>query len=124
MAIGQGTTIAWEGVFTAKIRTFAMSGLERESNDVTLLSDTGFKKFDPSTNVDGGEVTMELEFDSGVAPPWTQAAEPLTIQFANGDTWAVEGGFLTGWTLGTVGNETTTAEATVKLSGAITVTEA
>lgn len=85
--------------------------------------------FMPADLVDRGEINLTFHFDPSLTPPIASAAETVTVRWptpaglSNGATW-VATCFMTNYTPGAQIGELMTATATLKVSGAVTITAA
>jgi len=127
-SLGFGTSITFQSGFFAEITDVKISGIARESVDVTNFASTnGWKEFIPSEMKDGGELEVEIIHDTNDAAPVDQASETVTITFplkgaeSSGATYA-SSGFMTNYDITVPGEDKITATATIKFSGAPTVT--
>ncbi len=105
------------------------SGIEATSLETTHLGSTVARTFMNGDLYDPGELTCELQFnpdlDIFATIADTQAAVTLTfkkIGATSAADWSAVGGLLTGFTVNVATEELMTATATIKLSGAVTVT--
>ena len=120
--IGFGTTISFSSGFLAKITDVSLSGLSRESIDVTHYGSTdGWMEFVPSSMIDAGELEVEIQFE-GASPPITGVAEAITVQFpvASGDTVGASvtcDGFLTSADEAIPKDDVMTQSVTIKFTG-------
>jgi hypothetical protein len=123
-ATGYGITISFASGFLAEIIDTTPPEMSREAIDTSHTATTdGAMTFIPSDLIDYGECTVELNFAEGTTPPIDDPAEAVTITFASGATWAFSG-FLTGYAPAAPIDDRMTATATIKVSGAITITGA
>jgi len=132
--IGTGSSFVFGTVAVALTFTsIEASGVTRESIDVSDLSITGAKTFIPAKLYDAGELTFEglLDPDLGDAlvTKVGAVAETLTVTFpvpsglTNGATFA-SSGFMTSFEWGAPMEEEMTFSMTLKLTAAITWTDA
>lgn len=125
---GFGASITFSSGFAACIRDINWSGISREAIDTTCNSTSnGAMTFMPSDLEDPGELRVDLLFNPKTTPPYTSAAETITVTFpipagnTTATTWAASG-FMTNFEFGAPYNDLMTATATLKFSGAITIT--
>lgn len=117
-----GGSISFASGFLAQILSVTLPEQVREAIDTTHATTTSGKMtFIPSDLIDGGELQVELNFSETTSPPIGSAAETVTITFASGTTWAFTG-FLTNYGGEAPIDDRMTASATIKVSGAITIT--
>lgn len=126
MEIGTGATITFSSSFFGKIRNISWSGISRPSIDTTHTGTTTARTFTPGDLYDAGELQVEVLFAAETAAPITGAAETVTVTLpsegaGSTSTWAASG-FLTGFEFQSPLEEMQVATATIKFSGAITVT--
>ncbi len=121
--IGTGVTIAFgTSNFVANVMSISHGGIARPSVDTTHLGTTTARTFMPGDLYDGGEVTLNIQWnpDAAVKPPINGAAETITIDF--GTTTASFSGFVTGYGYEVPLEELMTSEITIKVSGEIAYT--
>lgn len=125
---GFGSTITFSSGFFAEITNISWGGIEREPLETTHMTTTdGKRTFIPSDLSDAGEITVEGHCDEDTAPPYTSAAETVTLTFkvrsgnSSGATWAASG-FMTSFDMDDPMDGIISFTGTVKLSAAITVT--
>lgn len=126
MEIGTGATITFSSSFFAKIKNINWTGIERPAIDTTNMGTTTARTYVPGDLYDAGELEVEMLLAAETAAPITGAAETVTVTLpsegaGSTSTW-VASGFLTGFQWGAPLEEMQTATATIKFSGAITVT--
>lgn len=126
MEIGTGATITFSSSFFAKIKNINWTGIERPAIDTTNMATTTARTYVPGDLYDAGELEVEMLLAAETAAPITGAAETVTVTLpsegaGSTSTWAASG-FLTGFQFGAPLEEMQTATATIKFSGAITVT--
>lgn len=122
-AVGTGTTITFNSGFFAEILSANWSGFERAAIDTTNFATTTARTFIPGDLYDPGEIEVELAFQPDTELPLDQAAETVTITWPDGSTWAGSA-FMRAGSITAPLEEKMTATATLKFSGAITVTPA
>lgn len=131
--IGTGTTVTFlTSAFSAQVTSISMSGLSRESVDVTHMGSTGTlggKAFIPGKLADPGELTLEIHFNPDDTPPIMQAVETIRITFPliTGDTTPAKwecSGFATGFEFTDPLEAKMTGSLTIKCTGNITITPA
>ncbi len=115
--------------FAAYLASVDGPSMSREAIQTSHMGTTLNHIFMPADLVDRGEINVEFHFDPSLTPPIAGAAETVTIRWptpaglTNGATW-VSSCFMTGYTPGAQIGELMTASATLKVSGAITITAA
>ncbi len=119
--LGTGTTITMSG-FTANILSVDGPSMTRESIQTSHMSTTNYHTFIPASLVDGGELTLEVEFGATTAIPITGSATTVTIVWGGtaNTSWSFSG-FLTAFTPNAAIDERMTASATIKIAGEITI---
>ena len=121
-ATGYGITITFASGFLAEITDTTPPEMSREAIDTShTATPNGAMTFIPSDLIDYGECQVELNFDESESPPITSDAEAVTITFPSGTTWSFSG-FLTNYSAAAPIDDRMTATATIKVSGAITIT--
>lgn len=121
--VGTGTTVAFgTSSFTAEVLSVNGNDISREDIETTHMGTTNYRTFMPSDLVDGGSVDMEIAFDPDSQPPFTAAAETITITFplpAGQSTPAdVEfSGYVSSWSWSDPLEERMTADITIKVDG-------
>lgn len=117
---GIGTAIAFSSGFLSRVLSLEISGIEREELDGTTMASTGnAKQFVPADLYDPGEMTIEGQFDTDVAPPITAVAEAITITWPDAETWACSG-FLKSFSVNATPQEIMTYTAVIKFTGSWT----
>ncbi len=90
-----GTTCAWTtatALNALKLMSITINGRTRGDTDTSHLSTTGYKTKQPSDLIDGGTITIVVQYDAAVIIPRASAADTLLIKW---------GGALTGsWSTG------------------------
>lgn len=71
------TTTSW----TAEIVEMNLSGLTRESIDVSHLASTGGRVFIPGDLYDPGELEVKFHYNNDSRPPFTGAKEIVQIKY-------------------------------------------
>ena len=124
---GTGATIVFgTSGFAGEITGFSAPNESRVSIDVSHLASTSMT-YIPGDLVEGGEVSLDLNFNPDYAVPVSGAAETITISYAlrSGDstasTWAFTG-FVTDHTPSVPFEDRMTATVTIKVSGVVTKT--
>lgn len=119
---GYGITVTFASGFMAEIIGTTPNAITRESIDTThTTTPDGAMTFIPSDLIDYGELECELNFDESETPPIDSPAEPVTINFPSGASWAFSG-FLTNYAPEAPIDDRMTASVTLKASGKITIT--
>ena len=121
--IGDGASITFgTSSFTGSWKTLQHTGVSRASVDTTHLGTTNAKTFMSGDLYDPGEISGTLSYDPTSQPPYSGAAETVTITFPDGTTMAASG-FVTNFDEPSLENDVEMiASVTIKLSGAITWT--
>ena len=121
VGVGDGTTIAFASSgFTGNIVAISGPNLTREAIDNSHLGSSGWKTFLASGLVDGGDVSVTVQYDPTVSLPITASAETITIDPAGtGQTLAFTG-FLTSVGHSFELDSMMGVEIGIKVSGAIT----
>ena len=123
---GLGTTITFPtSEFSANIIDVDGPSMERGAIDVTHMGTTTAMTFIPAKIYDGGSVNITFEFNGGDDPPIDQAAEAIVIDWAgsNGTGQHAFSGFMTNYKPGAKIGDRMTAEATLKCTGGVTISE-
>lgn len=121
-----GITIAFAtSSFTAEITDVTPPGATRETINTSHQGTTDAMTFLPVKLTDNGELSFTCHFNPDTEPPIYAADgnEEITITFPAGAKW-VFSGCMTGYEPAAPHLEKMTADVTVKVSGAITVTPA
>ena len=114
--LGFGSSITFQSGFFANVTDISLSGITRESVDVTNFASTnGWKEYIPSLMQDMGELEVELIHDPDTHPPYRDgsndsiAAETVTVTFQpkSGATIACSG-FMTSYDISVSGEPTFT----------------
>lgn len=121
LELGTGTTIAFDTGFFAEIVSIDWSGITREAIDSSHFGTSAWRTFQPADLVDPGELQVEIHFDPDDTPAHGGAAETCTITWPDTTTWAASA-FMTNFEITGEFEGKLTATATLKFSGAITVT--
>ena len=121
---GNGTTITFAtSSFAANLLSVGGPGSSRQSIETSHMGTTVNHTFIPDDLVDNGEVSIELEFDGYDSPPIAELVETVTINWGGtGDTYAFSG-FMTNYEPTAPMGDRMTATATLKVTGAITITD-
>lgn len=121
VGVGDGTTVAFgTSGFTANIISVNGPSPTRQSIDQSHLGSSGWKTFLASGLVDGGEMSMTIQYDPTVSIPISAVAETVTIDPAGTGSTLSFTGFLTGATHSFELDALMQADITVKVSGPIT----
>ena len=125
---GFGITITFDTGFLAEIIDVTLPESARESIDTSHTATTdGMMTFIPSDLIDNGDLEVELNFDEDASPPIDSDPETVTITFplrtgnTTAATWAFTG-FMTNYAPAAPIDDRMTATATIKVTGAITIT--
>lgn len=114
------TAVFGTSSFSMDLVSIETSGMSRESIPTSHLGTTTAMTFAAATLADNGEVRLKGYFDPAVDPPIEGAAETLTITWPGGRTWAASV-FMTGYETGASMGEQSSASATFKVTGDITL---
>lgn len=121
VGVGDGTTVTFASSgFTANIISVTGPNPTREAIDQSHLGSSGWKTFLASGLVDGGEVTLNIQYDPTVSIPISAAAETITIDPAGSGNTLSFSGFLTGAGHAFELDTLMQADITIKVTGAIT----
>lgn len=133
---GTGTTIAFgTSSWSSRVTTINHENVSREAFDTTYMgtaapgaNDFGNATFVPSDISDAGEFVIECFLSPQQEPPIDQPAETITLTFptASGDSTGTIysfSGFATNLGSGVPHNGLMTHRMTVKVSGAVTITQ-
>lgn len=122
--IGTGTTVTFgTSAFTFDLLSVNWDSIAREAINTSHMGTTGAHTFMPTDLVDNGEIQIEGAFIGNLDPPIDGAVETITVNVAGagaGHQWAASG-FMTNFSLGIPLEEKMTFTATLKVSGAITI---
>lgn len=121
--IGTGTTITFASGFFAEILDLRPPAPERESIQTSHFGTTDTHTFVPATLVDWGECQVDLKFDPSTSIPIDSDAETITIDFADGSSWAFNG-FMTKAEPSVPFEEEASMSCTLKVSGDVTISPA
>ena len=123
--VGTGVAITFQSSLLAEPLNVAWTGISRPSIDTTSHATTSARTFSPGDLVDWGELEVELNFVPGttIATAIASAAETVTVTFPDTGTatWACSG-FMTGFEIQAPVEDRLTATATIKFTGAPTIT--
>jgi len=120
--LGHGSTITFDSGFLASIQSISLSGVERAPIPNWHFGTSGGKTFEPADTYDPGGLVVDINYDATEIPPITGAAETVTITPAGGADAISFSGFMTGYDVNMVSEETIRATARIKASGAVTWT--
>ena len=136
LGTGTGITFATSG-FDAQLLSVEWSGISREVVDTTFLTVTdpgagkiGNRTYKTAIAVDPGTLECEFHFDPDNSPPIGGNPETITITFplvsgdASAANWSAQGVMTEYNVTGISLDEKMVARATIKLTGAITITAA
>jgi len=118
-----GTTIAFgTSSFSANLLSISGPDLTRASYKTSHLGTTGgYHTYDMADLVEGGDITVEFEFDGDDDPPIDGATETVTITWPNSYTWAATCG-CSGYSVSaTDQDDRMTASMALKVCGAVTM---
>ena len=121
--VGTGITVTFASGFLAEILNVNDGDMSRQSIEASHSTSTE-KEYLPGVLVDQGQLEVEIAFDPKATPPINSAAETVTVTYPDGSTWA-RSGFMERFrhTVPVQPQEDRmTATATIKFTGALTVT--
>lgn len=118
-----GLTITWETGFMAEIVDFTHDGMSRAMIDSSHAGTTNWRTFIAGGLTDPGGLSVTLNFIPGTTPPHNNAFSAVTVTYpdAGAATWAGSAAMSDFSITGGL-EDKLQATATLKLSGAITVT--
>lgn len=126
MKISTGATVSFSSGFFGEMLNISWGSMERGAIETTHMGTAaGFKQFIPGNLFDPGELEIEFNFQAEKTPPFTGAAETITVTY-NSDgagatsTWSALG-FLTKFESEAPVEEVMKGKATVKFTGPITI---
>jgi hypothetical protein len=136
--LGTGTTIAFgTSAFASELLSVNWTGISREVVDTTPLSITpaaagtiGNRRYKAAHAVDPGTLECEFHFNPNHSPPVGDPEELITVTFplVEGDltaaNWKAQGTMISYEISGIQLDTKMVARATIKLTGAITLTDA
>ncbi len=127
---GHGCSITFgTSAFTGVLLAVNGYNFSRPAIETSKMSTSTNHTFMPADLVDRGEIELEFEFDPSLTPPIASATETVTITFpvpsglSTGATWAASA-FMTNYAPAARIGERMQASATLKVSGAVTITPA
>ena len=121
VGVGDGTTIAFASSgWSGEIVSISGPGGSRSAIDTSHLGSSGWKTFLASGLVDGGEVSITIQYDPSTVIPITAVAETITIDPAGTGATLAFSGFLISASHSFEIDEIMQAEISIKVSGAIT----
>lgn len=121
VAVGDGTTITFgTSGFNANIISISGPDSTRSSVDTSHLGSSGWMTFLASGLVDGGTVSLEIQYDPTITMPIAAVAETVTIDPAGSGQTLVFSAFATATGHSFVRDELMTATMELKVTGAIT----
>jgi len=129
--IGDGATLSFGTTnFQGNFKTLQHTGVNRAVIDTTYLGTSTAKTFMPGDLYDPGEISGTISYDPDTQPPYSNAAETMTLTFPvpagsnNGATMNCSG-FITNFDEPELVTDTEMiASITIKLSGSITWADA
>ncbi len=123
--LGTGVAATYNSSFFADALSISWGGISREPIETTNLGTTVARTFVPGDLYDPGELSVEMQLAPAVSPPIITgaAAETVTLTYTDSGaaTWACSG-FMTSFEVGVPLEERVTGTATIKYSGAVTIT--
>jgi hypothetical protein len=118
--LGHGTTMAFgTSGWTVNIVGVGDVGWEREIVDSTHLGTSDWKTYLFSRLRDGGSPTMTVQHDPSNLPPSSTTAEEITITLYDTNTIVFDGA-IASYKISIASEELTTAQVTLKVTGAVT----
>ena len=81
---GHGLTLAFAG-FVYNILSVGGPNMSRESIETTHMGTDTWKTFIPADLIDGGELTVELQYDTSSVPPIDGPVQEMTITWGNSE---------------------------------------
>lgn len=125
---GTGATVTFgTSTWTGEIVDISWNGVTRSVLDTTHLGTTTAKTFQVGDLYDAGEMTLTVNYDPDVPPPYASAAETITLAFPLKTGWSVASklaasGFISSWDPVTslTTDQLYQSTFTIKFSGAIT----
>lgn len=122
--IGTGTTVTFgTSGFSFDLLNVNWDGIERVVINTSHMGTTDAHTFMPGKLPDNGEIQIEGAFIGNLDPPIDGATETITVDVAGagaGHRWAASA-FMRNFSLGIPLEEKMTFTATLKVSGAITI---
>lgn len=128
--IGTGTTITFgTSSFTAQVLAINNTGTSRESIDTSHMGTVGGRTFISGDLFDPGQLDLDIQFLPEARPPYTGAAETVTVTFPTNGTQTVGAkyaalGFVTAFDWSDPMEDLMTASTSIKFSGNISYTAA
>lgn len=128
---GHGATVTFgTSSWTGDIVDIGWNGVARAVLETTHLGTTGAKTFIPGDLYDAGELTLTVNYDPDVPPPYSGAAETITLAFPLQSGWSVASklaasGFISSWdpVVSLANDQVYQTTFTIKFTGAITQTD-
>lgn len=128
--IGTGASIAFTtSTWTINATSISWSGISRAAVANSHLGTSTWQTFLKGDLTDPGSITVEGWFDGDIPPPWTGAAETITVTIpiptaggSAGATFAATG-FLTDFEFTLPLEDMQTASATFKMSSTLSQTD-
>ena len=118
--VGTGITVVFgTSGFAMNIMNVSGPSMSRESLETTHQGTTTARTFVPSSLYDGGEVTLDLQYDPDIAVPISGAVETVTITWPSADTSAFSA-FVTSFEPTANLEEIEEATCTLKVTGEVT----
>lgn len=118
--VGTGISISFATGFFAEILSISESGQTRTSIDASHMG-SATRDYIEGKLVDQGELEVEIAFAPATAPPIGNTPETVEITYPDGNKWS-RTGFMTNFGYQAPLEERMTATATIKFTGALTVT--
>jgi len=122
--IATGTTITFSSGFFAQILSMGVTGMERAFVPASHFGSAGAMTFIFGTLFDNGSVEVEMHYDPDLAPPLGSVAENCTLTFLGPvtNTTIVGSAAMTNFSWQGALEDKFVANATLKFSGALTIT--
>lgn len=116
----EGVAISFNSLI-AKILSVSWTGITRATIEASNLTETGGKDFLGSARYDPGELSVEMQYDSGLDPAATMIAvkSALSVTYFDQHVMSADA-LLTGWEITGGDDETIKVSATMKLTGTVT----
>lgn len=118
---GHGLGISFAGGFTANIISAGGPTVERESIETShLLTTGGFKTYIGRKLCEGGELSLQIEYDGAAAPPFVDA-DPELVSLSHDDApiGITFDGFFSGFDAKFENGQRIVADVKVKVAGAV-----
>ena len=91
MAVPQCSTgIAIGGAFTGTVINVTPPNTSREALDTSHMLTPSYRTYVPGKLIEGGEMTLLVQFDSAVTIPTLGALASTMITYPDGDVWTFD----------------------------------